>query len=148
MATEGRETNIPFTRRAETHPRRTDDVGSIKQLLEELPGTARSLHPDVRGILSAKDFEAKPAECGSYFFCILHIVVDSGPHLLLAIWRIDSLSCPLRHITGAIELSGLAAIPKRVQRYAFPCEGGSGKVLRYDGVAAAYTREARSLGIV
>ena len=149
MTTEGGEADVALAGGTETDTGSADDVGTVEQGLEELPGrhAVGGAHPDVWGILAAVAFIAEGTQGFEHLFGVLHVVVDGGLDLLLALGRIDGLGGTLTDIAAAIELGTLATQPQLVERYALALESADGNFLRNDGIAAADTREACRLGI-
>ena len=97
MTAEGGEAHVTFAAGAETDARGTDNVGTIEQCLEELPGshTVGGAHPDIRGILTAIDLIAKGTQSGEHPLGVVHIVVDRRLYLLTAFWGVDGLGSAL-----------------------------------------------------
>ena len=149
MAAEGGEADVALTGGTEADTGGADDIGTIEEGLEELPGrhAIGRAHPDVGGILAAIALVAEGAQGREHLRGVLHVVVDGGLDLLLTFGRVDGLGGTLRDIAAAIELGTLATQPQLVERYALALEGADGDPLRHDGIAAADTREAGRLGL-
>ena len=149
MTSEGGESDVALAGGSEADTWCTDNVGSVEQGLEELPGTHAvwTAHPDVGSILAAVALIAEGAQGVEHLLGVLHVIVDGGLNLLLALWRIDGLGGTLRYIAAAIELGTLATQPELVERYALALEGADGHLFRHDGITAADTCETCRLGI-
>ena len=149
VAAERGETDIPLARGTEADTGGADDVGTVEQGLEELPGrhAVGAAHPDVGGILAAVALVTESTQRVEHLLGVLHVVVDGGLDLLLALWRVDSLGGSLTDITTAIELGTLTAQPQLVERYAFALKGTDGDLFWNNGIAATYTRESCRFGV-
>ena len=149
VTTECGEADVAFTRGAETDAGGADDVGTIEQGLEELPGAhaVGTAHPDVGSVLTTVYLKAGSFEHTEHFGSVLHVVVDGGFYLSLALGRVYSGGGALGDVAGAVELRTLAAQPELVEGDALALEGGDADVLGDDGVAAADAGETGGLGV-
>ena len=125
MAAEGGEAHVALAAGAEADTWGADHIGTIEQILEELPGAAAvgGAHPDVRGVLATVDLEAQLAQLGEHAVGVVHIVVDGLLNLLLALRGVDGLCGALGDVAGAIELGALTAQPELVEGDALTFEG-------------------------
>ncbi len=149
MTAEGGEADVALAGGTEADTGGTDDVGTIEQGLEKLPGrhAVGTAHPDVRGILAAVALVAEGTQGGEHLRGVLHIVINGSLDLLFALGCVDGLGGTLTDIAAAIELGALATQPQLVERDALALEGADGDLFRHDGIAAADTRETSRLGI-
>ena len=110
VAAERGETDIALARGTEADTGGTDDVGTVEQGLEELPGrhAVGAAHPDVGGILAAVALVAEGAQGREHLRSVLHVVVDGGLDLLLTLGRVYGLGGTLTDIAAAVELGTLA----------------------------------------
>ena len=125
MAVEGGEAHVALAAGTEAYARGADYVGTVEQILEELP-TARTVggaHPDVRSVLAAIDLVAQGAQAFQHHAGVVHVVVDGLLNLRLALGGVDGLGSPLGDVAGAVELGTLAAQPELVERNALALEG-------------------------
>ncbi len=58
-AVEGADAHVPLAAAAEAGPRRAHDLGPVEQQVEELPGVAPGVDPDVRRVVAADAGEAE-----------------------------------------------------------------------------------------
>ena len=149
VGTEGGEADVALAAGAKADTRGTDHTSAIEQGFKERPRAhaVGGTHPNVRGILATVALITKTPQDFQHRLGILHVVVDSGLHLLFALRRVDSLGSTLTNIAAAVELGTLATQPQLVERYALALEGGHAHLLRYNGIAAANPRKACCLGI-
>ena len=87
MAAEGREADVTLAAGAKADTGSAHHIGSVEQLFEELPRAAgaRCPHPDVGGVLAAMALKAQSSEHAEHPLGVLHVVVDGGLDLLLAV---------------------------------------------------------------
>ena len=144
MRAECRQAEEPFPVLAEPAARRADDVGVLQKIVKEGPAVhaVRALEPDIGRVLAARVPDAKFVQAVCDRLCVLTVVVDILADLALPFLGEHRRRAHLRDIGDAVELGGLAARPKPVQRLSAADER-----LGHDGIAAAYAREARRLGI-
>ena len=131
MAVEGRKAHVTLATGTKADARRTDDIRTIEQCLEEGPRThtIRGTHPDIWCILATVAFITQCTQTFQHALSVVHIIIDGGLDLLLTLRSINGLSSSLRDIARAIELRTLAAQPQLVQGDAFTLEGGDSHFL-------------------
>ena len=113
MTAEGGEADIALAGGAETDAGSANDVGTVEQSLEELPGrhAIGRTHPNIGSIFTAITLIAEGAQRVEHMGGVLHVVVDSSLDLLFALGCVDGLGGTLTDITAAIEFSTLATQP-------------------------------------
>jgi len=87
VTAEGGKAHVALARGTETDAWRADDIGTIEQCLEELPGahTVRTAHPHVGGILATVSLVAETFQNSEHLLGVQHVIVDGGLHLSLAL---------------------------------------------------------------
>ena len=119
----------------------------VEHLLEELPTahTIRCLNPDIWSISSAIHLKAEVGESVVHRAGIVHIVVDGGLHLRLALGSVDSLGSTLTDIARSVELGALATVPEMIERNALALECGNCQFLGHHGVSTSDASESGGL---
>ena len=141
---EGGEAQVAFAAGAESYAGRADDVGTVKQLVEELPRghSFGSLHPQIRRVYASEHPVAGTGQAFAHRTGVFHIVGDGFLHLCPAFGRIDRLGTTLGDVAGAVELGALAPVPQGIERDALVIEGSGGHFLGHHGIAATHARKA------
>ena len=98
-------------------------------------------------MLTAIHFKSKFLQRREHGLGIMHVVIYGSLNLLLSFWCVDGFCCPLRDITGSVELRTLSTIPQVVQRNALSANRGGRYFFRNDRISTSYARETCRLGI-
>src|SRR5260221_12431731 len=108
----GRDTEMPFARRAESGAGRADEMALIQKLIEELPacGIPRRLEPHVRRVDAAEHFHSQRRQAFANDLRIGHVMRDDRAGLLAALRRVNAFPAALGAVADALELRCLPGV--------------------------------------
>ena len=145
--TEGGKTEVAFATGAESGAGGTDDVCLGEELVEEIPAghIVGSLEPDVRSVDTAEAGETGRSKTLADDAGVLHVVANELLYLSLTFLSIDGSGTALDDVGSAVELGGVATVPKGTEVAGFAVLGVGHQLLGDYGVAATGTGEAGGL---
>src|SRR5712691_10629962 len=144
---EGRDAEVALAARAEAGSGHADHLGFGEEAVEEIPRghAGRRADPDVRRIAPAVHGETSRLQARADDAGVLHVVVDLGADLLLALRRVDGRGGALNDIRRTVRLRRLSAEPELVQAHATAIGRPPLRLARHDRVGHPQAGESGAL---